>query len=170
MSENKIDESVFLADGVKLSGSVTIEKDASVWYNSVLRDSGAGIRIGEGSNVQDLCLLHAEEDFGVEIGSFVTVGHCAIVHGCRVGSNTLIGMGACIMNGAVVGENCIIGAGALVTEGMTIPDGSLVIGFPAKVKRQLTEAEIRDIRENADEYIEEAKSEKAKFDGTKGRR
>ncbi|MBQ1290274.1 MAG: gamma carbonic anhydrase family protein [Lachnospiraceae bacterium] len=133
-------------------GDVEIGENASVWYNATLRGDSP-LRIGARTNIQDNAVLHAEPGHEVHVGEDVSIGHGAIVHGCRVGSNTLIGMGAIILNDAVIGSNCLIGAGALVTQGKVIPDGSLVIGSPAVVKRALNEEEIAAIRENAVEYL-----------------
>lgn len=155
-----IDKTVFIADGVRLAGDdISIGKDSSIWYNSVLRcSSGDKIIIGERSNIQDLCLLHiSTRGHSVIVGDGVTVGHMCIIHGCTIGDNTLIGMGSTIMNGAVIGKNCIIGAGSLVTQGKTIPDGTLAFGRPAKVIRELTEDEIEGNRRAAEKYICESK-------------
>ena len=145
-------ESAFLAPGAVAVGDVEIGENASVWYNATLRGDSP-LRIGARTNIQDNAVLHAEPGHEVYVGEDVSIGHGAIVHGCRVGSNTLIGMGAIILNDAVIGSNCLIGAGALVTQGKVIPDGSLVIGSPAVVKRALNEEEIAAIRENAVEYL-----------------
>ena len=145
-------ESAFLAPGAVAVGDVEIGENASVWYNATLRGDSP-LRIGARTNIQDNAVLHAEPGHEVHEGEDVSIGHGAIVHGCRVGSNTLIGMGAIILNDAVIGSNCLIGAGALVTQGKVIPDGSLVIGSPAVVKRALNEEEIAAIRENAVEYL-----------------
>ena len=145
-------ESAFLAPGAVAVGDVEIGENASVWYNATLRGDSP-LRIGARTNIQDNAVLHAEPGHEVHVGEDVSIGHGAIVHGCTVGSNTLIGMGAIILNDAVIGSNCLIGAGALVTQGKVIPDGSLVIGSPAVVKRPLNEEEIAAIRENAAEYL-----------------
>ena len=145
-------ESAFLAPGAVAVGDVEIGENASVWYNATLRGDSP-LRIGARTNIQDNAVLHAEPGHEVQVGEDVSIGHGAIVHGCIVGSNTLIGMGAIILNDAVIGSNCLIGAGALVTQGKVIPDGSLVIGSPAVVKRALNEEEIAAIRENAVEYL-----------------
>lgn len=145
-------ESAFLAPGAVAVGDVEIGENASVWYNATLRGDSP-LRIGARTNIQDNAVLHAEPGHEVHVGEDVSIGHGAIVHGCRVGSNTLIGMGAIILNDAVIGSNCLVGAGALVTQGKVIPDGSLVIGSPAVVKRALNEEEIAAIRENAVEYL-----------------
>ncbi len=119
------------------------------------------IQIGSGTNIQDNAVVHVDKDFSVHIGENVTVGHSAIVHGCKIGDNSLIGMGSIILNGAVVGKNCIVGAGALITQNTVIPDNSLVIGSPAKVVRKVTEDEIKEIYLNAIMYQEEAKESKS---------
>lgn len=151
-----IDKTVFIADGARVLGDVEIGKNSSVWFNAVIRADLSDIKIGEGSNIQDNAVIHTSKDFGVRIGDNVTVGHGAIVHGCTVKNNVMIGMGAIVLNGAIVEENCIIGAGALVTQGKVIPAGSLVFGNPAKVVRSLTDQEIRSITDNAASYVEEA--------------
>jgi carbonic anhydrase/acetyltransferase-like protein (isoleucine patch superfamily) len=151
-----IDESVFIAPGAQIVGNVQIGKDSAVWYNAVVRGDSATVVVGKRTNIQDLACLHVDKQYKLEIGDGVTIGHSAIVHGCTVGNNVLIGMGAIIMNGAHIGNNCIIGAGALVTENVEIPDGSMVYGSPAKVIRPLTDREIQGIRENADLYVEHA--------------
>nr|WP_297706062.1 gamma carbonic anhydrase family protein [uncultured Butyrivibrio sp.] len=151
-----IDESVFIAPGAQIVGNVQIGKDSAVWYNAVVRGDSATVVVGKRTNIQDLACLHVDKKYKLEIGDGVTIGHSAIVHGCTVGNNVLIGMGAIIMNGAHIGNNCIIGAGALVTENVEIPDGSMVYGSPAKVIRPLTDREVQGIRENADLYVEHA--------------
>ena len=151
-----IADDIFVADGAKIIGDVAIGKDSSVWYNAVIRGDSNSIVIGENTNVQDCAVLHTSHSHGLVIGDNVTIGHGAIVHGCTVGNNVLIGMGAIILDGAVVEDNCIIGAGALVTQNKVIPSGSLVLGNPAKVARELKEEEIASILKNADEYVQEA--------------
>ena len=148
-----IHDSVSQLKGSIVVGDVSIGENSSVWFNAVVRADMATISIGSSTNIQDNAVLHAEPGHEVHVGEDVSIGHGAIVHGCRVGSNTLIGMGAIILNDAVIGSNCLIGAGALVTQGKVIPDGSLVIGSPAVVKRALNEEEIAAIRENAVEYL-----------------
>ena len=152
-----IDKSVFIAPGAQVVGDVTIGKDCGVWYNAVVRGDSREIVIGERTNIQDLALLHVDKQYKLRVGDNVTIGHSAIVHGCSVGNNVLIGMGAIIMNGAQIGDNCIIGAGALVTEDMVIPDGMMAYGSPAKVIRALSEEETLWILENADIYVSHAK-------------
>ena len=142
-----MNKNIFLAPGTHVVGNVEIGNNVGIWYNAVVRGDMEGITIGDNSNVQDNCTLHTGNGFGV------TIGHNAIVHGCTVGDNTVIGMGSILLNGAKVGKNCIIGAGALVTGKMEIPDNSMAFGNPAKVIRNLTEVEIEDNRENAEEYV-----------------
>ena len=148
-----ISEKAYITKTAVIEGDVTVEDNVSIWYGAVLRGDLAPIYVGEGSNVQENCTLHVDRNCPVKIGKGVTIGHGAIIHGCTVGDNSLIGMGAIVLNGAVIGKNCIIGAGALVTGGTQIPDNSLVIGSPGKVKREVTEAEIAANKENAEEYV-----------------
>ena len=152
-----IDKTVFIADGARVLGDVEIGEDCGVWFNAVIRADSAKVKIGSRSNIQDNAVIHTSKDFGVCIGDNVTVGHGAIVHGCTVENNVMIGMGAIVLNGAVIEENCIIGAGALVTQGKVIPAGSLVFGNPARVVRALSGDEIRSITDNADSYVNEAR-------------
>lgn len=151
----------FISPSASLSGNITLAEDASIWHHATLRADDGPIRIGRGSNVQDNAVLHMDPGGEVELGEFVTVGHGAIIHGCKVGDNTLIGMGAILMNHANIGRNCIIGAGTLVTQGMEIPDNSLVIGSPGRIKRRVTEEEIRTSRQNAEHYVEKARGAQA---------
>ncbi len=150
-------EGVFIADTARVVGNVKIGENCSIWYGAVVRGDEAPIHIGRNTNVQDNCVIHADKGFDVEIGADVTIGHGSIVHGCRVGDGSLIGMGAIILNGAIIGKDCLIGAGALVTGKSNIPDKSLVIGSPAKVKRSLTDDEIRQQHENIEMYVQLAK-------------
>ena len=152
-----IDKTVFIADGARVLGDVEIGEGCGVWFNAVIRADSAKVKIGSRSNIQDNAVIHTSKDFSVCIGDNVTVGHGAIVHGCTVKNNVMIGMGAIVLNGAVIEENCIIGAGALVTQGKVIPAGSLVFGNPARVVRALSGDEIRSITDNADSYVNEAR-------------
>lgn len=152
----QIGKNVFVAQGAILRGDVTIGEHSSVWFNAVIRAENASIVIGQNTNIQDNCVLHVDTGADVRIGNQVTIGHGAVVHGCTIGDNTLVGMGAVILNHAVIGKNCIIGAGALITQNTVIPDNSLVVGNPGKVKRNLTSFEIEDITENAVHYVKEA--------------
>lgn len=149
-------KNVFIADGAIVRGDVTLDDYANIWFNAVVRADADSITIGKNSNVQDNCVLHVDIDAPLHIGDNVTIGHGAIIHGCTIGNNSLIGMGAIILNHAVIGKNCIIGAGALVTQNTVIPDNSFVIGSPAKVKRTVTDQEIDDITHNAIHYVNEA--------------
>lgn len=151
-------KNVFIAPGAVVRGDVTVGNNSSIWFHSVVRAEHSSIMIGDNSNIQDNCVLHVDEGAGICIGNSVTVGHGAILHGCSIASNTLIGMGAIILNHVSIGSNCIIGAGALITQGTVIPDGSLVLGSPGKTIRDTTDAEIADIKNNADHYVEEAAS------------
>ena len=155
MLKPHMDPSVFVAKGAVVLGDVTIEKNCSIWYNATIRSTESTIHIGEGTNVQDNAVIHVGSHHPTIIGSYVTIGHGAIVHGCTIEDNALIGMGAIILNGAKIGKNCIIAAGALIPQNKEIPDNSLVIGSPGKIVRQVTDEEILQNRKNADHYITE---------------
>ena len=152
-SQCRIAEDVVILPGAHITGHVTIAPGCSVWYNTVIRGDEAPITIDENTNIQDNCTLHTDHDTPLHIGRGVTVGHNAILHGCTVGDNSLIGMGSIVLDGAVVGQDCIVGAGALVTMRTAIPDGSIVLGSPAKVKRALTPEEIEHLRSSAERYL-----------------
>lgn len=147
----------FIADNAVLIGSVVLEKNASVWFNSVLRGDNATITVGENSNVQDGSVLHTDPGIALTIGKNVTVGHKVMLHGCTIGDNTLIGINAVILNHAVIGKNCLIGANTLITENKEIPDGSMVMGSPGKVVRPLTLPEIQMLALSAQHYVHNAK-------------
>ena len=147
-----IHEDAFIAETAVLIGDVTVKAGASIWYGAVLRGDEGAIVVEENANVQDNATVHTAMHLPCVIGKNVTVGHNAIVHGCTVGENSMVGMGSVILNGAQVGADCLIGAGALVKEGAQIPDGSLVVGVPAKVLRELTEEQKQHIRENGEMY------------------
>lgn len=134
-------------------GDVTLGDHSSVWYNSVVRGDINYIKIGHHSNIQDNVVVHLADDYPCEVGNFVTVGHSAILHACKVGNECLIGMGAVVLDGAEIGDQCLIAAKALVTPGTKIPAGSMVIGAPAKVKRALSDEERRDLKTWADKYV-----------------
>jgi carbonic anhydrase/acetyltransferase-like protein (isoleucine patch superfamily) len=148
-----IHPSVFIAQGAVVVGDVTIAEEAGVWFNSTLRGDSTPLTIGPRTNIQEGCILHADPGFPVIIGAGVTVGHGAVIHGAKIGDNSLIGIRAVLLNGVVVGENCIVGAGALLTEGKEFPAGSLILGAPAQVKRQLTPEEIERNRLTAATYV-----------------
>ena len=148
---------VFIAPGAIVLGDVTLGEDVGIWYHATVRGDKSSIVIGRGSNVQDNAVVHVDTNHAVKIGENVTIGHSAIIHGCEIGDNSLIGMGAIIMDGARIGKNCIVAAGALVTQNTQIPDNSLVLGNPAKIKRDVTEEEIAGNLRNAKAYVEEAR-------------
>ena len=145
----QIDATAWIAPGTHLIGRVVVEAGGSVWFGSTLRGDNEEIRVGAGSNVQENCVCHTDMGYPLVIGQGCTIGHKAMLHGCTLGDNVLVGMGATILNGAKIGDNCLIGAGALVTEGKEIPPGSLVMGMPGKVVRQLDEAAIAGLRASA---------------------
>jgi carbonic anhydrase/acetyltransferase-like protein (isoleucine patch superfamily) len=153
----KLESSAWVAPDAAVIGDVVLEAAASVWFSAVLRGDNETILVGERTNVQDGCVFHTDLGYPLTIGQGCTVGHKAILHGCRVGENTLIGMASTVLTGAVIGRNCIIGANALVPEGRNIPDGSLVLGVPAKIVRQITPEEIEAIRASARHYAENAR-------------
>ncbi len=142
----------YIAPGARVIGKVTLAEEVGIWFNAVLRGDNEPIVIGPGSNVQDSCVLHTDPGFPMIIGADVTVGHCAILHGCTIGEGTLIGMGAVVLNGAKIGKGCLIGANALVTEGKEIPDHSMVVGQPAKVIRPVDGALAAELRRAAEIY------------------
>ncbi len=142
----------WVAPNATIIGDVTLEKNSSVWFNAVIRGDNENIHVGEGSNVQDGSVLHTDPGCPLRIGKDVTIGHIVMLHGCTIGDNSLIGIGAVILNNAKIGKNCIIGAKALITENKEIPDNSLVVGAPGRVVRKLTDEEIGKITENAKHY------------------
>ena len=149
----KTDENVMIAEGAVVVGDVTLEKGVSIWYNAVLRGDEGPIEVGEGSNIQDNATVHTDHSYKVKIGNYVTIGHNAVIHGCEVGDGTTVGMGAVILNGAKIGKGCMIAAGALVKEKSIIPDGSLCVGVPAKIVREMDEASCQNMIENARTYV-----------------
>ena len=144
----------YAADTAVMMGDITVAENVSVWHHATLRDDTAALAIGKDSNVQDNVCIHAGDGYPVTLGEQVTIGHSAVIHGCTIDDNTIVGMGAIVLNGAHIGKNCLIGAGALITQGMEIPEGSLAFGNPAKVRRSLSEEEIAHNKENALHYIE----------------
>ena len=148
----KLAESSWVAPDANVIGNVVLEDDTSVWFGSTLRGDNETITVGAGSNVQENTVMHTDPGFALTIGTNCTIGHKAMLHGCTIGDNSLIGMGATVLNGAKIGKNCLIGAGALITEGKVIPDGSLVMGAPGKVIRQLDEAAITGLTMSAKHY------------------
>jgi len=142
----------YIAPGAVVIGSVTLGVDTSVWFNAVIRGDNDQISIGNGSNIQDGCVLHVDDGFPLSIGDNVTVGHKVMLHGCTIGDGSLIGMNAVVLNGAKIGRNCLIGANALVTEGTEVPDGSLFLGSPGKVVKSLGNAAIAQMGSAAKNY------------------
>lgn len=153
----KIEKNVYIAEGARIIGNVSIGEYANIWFNAVLRGDVQPITIGQYTNIQDNCTVHVWYEFPTTIGDYVTVGHGAILHGCTIANNCLIGMGAIILNYAEIGENCIIGAGTLIPERKKIPPNSLVMGSPGKVVRQVSPEEIEAIRQSAIIYAQDAK-------------
>jgi carbonic anhydrase/acetyltransferase-like protein (isoleucine patch superfamily) len=146
------DTDTWVAPDANLIGNVMLEAGASVWFGATLRGDNEYIRVGVGSNVQENCVFHTDMGFPLVIGENCTIGHKVMLHGCTIGNNSLIGMGATVLNGAKIGDNCLIGAGALITEGKVIPDGSLVMGAPGKVVRELDAAAIKGLELSALHY------------------
>ncbi len=146
------DGDFWIAPDATVVGRVKIEAGCSVWFGAVIRGDNEEIRIGTGTNIQDLCVLHSDFGFQLSVGAGCTIGHRAILHGCTIGDDTLVGMGTVILNGAKIGKNCLIGAGSLIPEGKEIPNGSLAFGSPAKVVRPLTQKEIGEIELSAVSY------------------
>src|SRR5580700_10560234 len=147
------DGAYWIAETAVLIGKVRLKRDTSVWFGAVLRGDNEWIELGERSQIQDNATLHTDPGFPMTIGPNCVIGHNVILHGCTIGANSLIGMGAILLNGARIGENCLVGAGALVTEGKTFPDGSLIVGAPARAIRTLDEAAIKGIAGGADIYV-----------------
>jgi len=152
-------KSIRVFDGAKIIGNVKIDIGSSVWYNAVLRGDIEPITIEKYSNVQDNCVVHSSKNFPVKLGNYVSVGHAAVLHGCEIGDNCLIGMNSTVLNGVKIGKNCIVGAGAVVTEGKKFDEGNLILGVPAKSVRKLTNEEIDSIKDNALRYTKLSKSE-----------
>ena len=146
-------EDFYVAESASVIGKVRLANDTSVWFGAVLRGDYESITVGENTNIQECAVIHTDPGFPCILGSNVTIGHQAMLHGCQVGDNSLIGINAVVLNGAKIGRNCLIGANALVTENQEIPDGSLVIGSPAKPIKQLTTAQIQKLKESAEHYV-----------------
>lgn len=149
-------KATFIADSATLAGAVTLGAGCSVWFQAVLRGDMDTITIGDGSNIQDCAVIHVDDGFPAAIGSGVTIGHGAILHGCTVGDEVLVGMGSIILNGADIGDGCIVGAGALVTPGKRFEPRSLLVGSPARSVRTVTDEELDEVRANAARYRENA--------------
>ena len=150
--EPQVDDTAWVAPDANLIGKGVLEENSSVWFSCTLRGDNEEIRVGAGTNVQENVVCHTDMGYPLVIGAGCTIGHKVMLHGCTIGENSLIGMGATILNGAKIGKNCLIGAGALITEGKEIPDGSLVMGMPGKVVKQLSEEAIEGLRNSAKHY------------------
>ena len=164
-----VSPSAFIAPGAVIIGDVTIGADSSVWFGAVIRGDTEAIRVGSQSNIQDGCVLHADAGIPCTLGDRVTLGHGAIVHGATVEDDCLIGMRAVVMNGSKIGRGSIVAVGSIVTEGMQVPPGSVVMGQPAKVRRQTTERDWERIRHAAEHYVAAAKAYREAGHGDKGR-
>ncbi|MBS3996190.1 MAG: gamma carbonic anhydrase family protein [Hydrogenophaga sp.] len=149
-------DTAWVADNAQVMGRVSLGEDSSVWFGATVRGDTEFIRIGNGSNVQDGSVLHADNGMPLVIGERVTVGHQVMLHGCTIGDESLIGIGAVVLNGVKIGKNCLVGAGSLVTEGKEFPDGSMILGSPARVVRSLTPEQIEGLRQSAAHYIDNA--------------
>jgi carbonic anhydrase/acetyltransferase-like protein (isoleucine patch superfamily) len=158
----EVSGAAFVAPNATVLGAVTLGAQSSVWYGCVLRGDINAIEVGEGSNVQDLTMVHLADDHGVKIGRHTTIGHSAIIHACTIGDECLIGMGATVLDGAVIGDQCIVGANALVTQRFVAPAGSMILGSPAKVVRALTPEERAGIKKWALKYISVAQAHAAR--------
>ncbi|WP_395691473.1 gamma carbonic anhydrase family protein [Piscinibacter sp.] len=152
----RIADTAWVADSAQVIGRVELQEGASVWFGAVLRGDNEWITIGRGSNVQDGTVMHTDMGYPLTIGAHVTIGHQAMLHGCTIGDGSLIGIQAVVLNNAKIGRNCLVGAGALVTEGKEFPDGSLIMGAPAKVVGQLTPERFERIRQGALSYAQKA--------------
>lgn len=150
------EDSIWIAPDATVIGNVALGRDVGIWFGAVLRGDNELIAIGAGTNLQEHTVIHSDPGFPVTVGKGCTIGHRALLHGCTVGDNSLIGMGAIVLNGAVIGKNSLVGAGALVTEGKQFPDNSLIVGAPARVVRELDEATIENLRASARHYVENA--------------
>ena len=154
-------DGAWVADSAQVIGQVQLAENASVWFGAVLRGDTETLIVGKGSNVQDGSVLHADKGYPCVLGENVTVGHQVMLHGCTVGDGSLIGIQAVVLNGAKIGKNCLVGAGALVTEGKEFPDGSMILGTPAKVVRQLTPEQIAGLQASAAHYVANARRYRA---------
>jgi carbonic anhydrase/acetyltransferase-like protein (isoleucine patch superfamily) len=152
-----ISDTAWVADSAQVIGDVELSQDVSIWFGAILRGDTEHMRIGRGSNIQDASVLHADVGKPLTVGEDVTVGHKVMLHGCTIGDGSLIGIGAVVLNGARIGKHCLVGAGALVTEGKEFPDGSMIIGAPAKAVKNLTPEQIEGLRNSARGYVENAR-------------
>jgi carbonic anhydrase/acetyltransferase-like protein (isoleucine patch superfamily) len=162
-SKPDIHSSAWVADDAQVIGDVVLEENVSIWFGVVVRGDTESIKIGKGSNIQDNSVIHADPGMPLTVGHNVTVGHQVMLHGCTIGDNTLIGIQAVVLNGARIGNNCLVGAGSLVLEGKEFPDGSMILGSPAKAVRQLSAEQIEGLKKTARHYVENAARYKAKL-------
>ena len=153
----RVAESAWVADSAQVMGDVLLAEDSSVWFGATLRGDTETITVGRGSNIQDGSVLHADVGYPLVVGERVTVGHMVMLHGCTIGDESLIGIGATVLNGATIGKNCLVGAGSLVTEGKVFPDGSVIMGSPARVVKQLTPEQVEGLRRSAQHYVDNAR-------------
>ena len=153
----QISDSAWVADSAQVMGQVALADEANVWFGVVIRGDMDAIQIGKRTNIQDLSVLHADAGMPLTIGDDVTVGHHVMLHGCTVGDGSLIGIGAIVLNGAKIGKGCLVGAGSLVTEGKEFPDGSMIMGSPAKVVRQLSPEQLQGLLNSAEHYVDNAR-------------
>jgi carbonic anhydrase/acetyltransferase-like protein (isoleucine patch superfamily) len=153
----RLAETVWVADSAQVIGNVELAEGVSIWFGAILRGDNEPIRIGKNSNVQDGSMLHSDPGSPLTLGENVTVGHQVMLHGCTIGDGSLIGIKAVVLNGAKIGRNCLVGAGSLVTEGKEFPDGSMIMGSPAKVVRELTPEQIAGLARAARHYVENAR-------------
>ena len=151
-----VDDSAWVADSAQVIGRITLAAESSIWFGSVLRGDNEPLVVGRGSNVQENCVMHADEGFPLVLGDGVTIGHQVMLHGCSIGDGSLIGIQSILLNGVRIGKNCLVGAGSLVTEGKTFPDGVLIVGRPATVVRELTAEQIAGLRQSAEAYVAKA--------------
>jgi len=152
----QLGKNTYVADSAQVIGKVTLEENASVWFGTIIRGDSEHIKIGRNSNIQDASVLHADEGVPLTLGENVSVGHKVMLHGCTVGDGSLIGIGAVVLNHARIGKNCLVGAGALVTEGKEFPDGSMILGSPAKAVKQLSPEQIAGLQRIAQHYVDNA--------------
>lgn len=157
----RIHESTWVADSAQVMGNVELAEGASIWFGAIVRGDTEEIRVGRNSNIQDGSVLHTDHEKPLTIGDDVTVGHKVTLHGCTIGDGSLIGIGAVVLNGAKIGKGCLVGAGSLVTEGKEFPDGSMIMGSPARVVKQLTPEQLDKLRLSALHYVENAQRFKA---------
>ena len=159
-------DAYFIAPTAAVIGAVRLDRNASVWWNAVIRGDNEPITVGENSNIQDGCILHTDPGYPCRVGDSVTVGHNVVLHGCEIDDRATIGMGATVLNGAMVGVDALVAANALVLEGFEVPSGTLAAGVPAKIRRELTETDIDRFRENADGYVSRSRIYLASKDST----